>query len=60
MEGQKVAYAKIKAAYDASGHPERLKIVVAEKSGHTVTPAQRDAMYAWFEQWLKGHAAAAK
>jgi len=32
---------------------DRLKIMIAPKSGHTVTKEQEQAFYAWFEQWLK-------
>ena len=53
MPGVEVAWAKIKAAYEKAGASDRVVLNVAEHSGHTVTPAQRDAIYAWFVRWLK-------
>ena len=53
LEGAKEAFAVIEPAYKRAGAADRLQILIAEHSGHTVTPAQQQAMYAWFERWLK-------
>lgn len=53
LEGAKEAFAVIEPAYKRAGAADRLQILIAEKSGHTVTTAQQQALYAWFERWLK-------
>lgn len=53
LEGQRVVYPILEAAYRRAGAPDHLKIDIAEKSGHTVTPAQRTALVQWFARWLK-------
>jgi len=53
LEGAKEAFAVIEPAYAKAGASDRLQIMIAEKSGHTVTGPQQQAMYAWFERWLK-------
>lgn len=53
IEGVREAYSVIEAAYAKAHAKERLKMIIAEHSGHTVTAEHTAAMYAWFEQWLK-------
>lgn len=53
LDGAKEAFAVIEPAYKSAGAADRLQIIIAEKSGHTVTGPQRQALYAWFERWLK-------
>ena len=53
LEGANEAFAAIRPAYARAGAADRLQIIIAEHSGHTVTPAQNDALFAWFERWLK-------
>jgi dienelactone hydrolase len=53
LEGAKVAFDAIEKAYKKAGATDRLQIIIAEKSGHTVTGPQQQALYAWFDRWLK-------
>jgi pimeloyl-ACP methyl ester carboxylesterase len=53
LEGAKVAFAVIEPAYARAGASDRLRINIADHSGHTVTAPQQQALYAWFERWLK-------
>lgn len=50
--GAKVAIASAEAAFRAAGAPEKLKVDIARKSGHTVTKAQRAMVLDWFTKWL--------
>jgi dienelactone hydrolase len=51
LEGAKEAWAQIEPAYASA--PDHVKLMIAEKSGHTVTGPQRQALLDWFERWLK-------
>ena len=53
IEGARLAFAEAEAAFAAEGCPEKLKIMVAEGVGHTVTPEHSAAALKWFRQWLK-------
>jgi dienelactone hydrolase len=52
IEGVREAYAQIESAYRRAHAADRLRLVVAERSGHTVTAEQQEIMVAWFDQWL--------
>ena len=52
-EGAKLAIASAEEAFQAAGCSEKLKVMVAEKTGHKVTAEQNAAALAWFEQWLR-------
>lgn len=51
--GARVAFASAEAAYKKAGAADRLKIIVAEGVGHSVTTEQHDAALAWFVKWLE-------
>ncbi len=53
IEGAKIAFASAEAAYKAKGAEDKLKIMVAKNSGHTVTGEQKKAALDWFDKWLK-------
>lgn len=53
LPGVKEAYAVIEKAYQRAGAADHLQMIIAEHSGHAVTPEHEKAMYAWFERWLK-------
>jgi dienelactone hydrolase len=53
LEGAQLAFDAIEPAYKRAGASDRLKIIIAPKSGHTVTKEQEGALFAWFERWLK-------
>jgi len=53
IEGAKLAFAAAEEAYKKAKAEDRLKIMVAKDSGHTVTAEQRKAALEWFEKWLK-------
>jgi dienelactone hydrolase len=53
LEGAKLAFAAAEEAYQAKGAGDRLQIMVAKGSGHTVTAEHRQAALDWFEKWLK-------
>lgn len=53
LEGAKLAITSIEESYRRAGASDRLQVIIAEKSGHTVTPVQQTAMFAWFGRWLK-------
>jgi dienelactone hydrolase len=53
LGGAKLAFAAAESAYREAGASEKLKIIVAPKTGHRVTPEQRDAAVDWFAKWLK-------
>lgn len=52
IEGVREAWSVIEAAYRRAGAADRARLLVAERSGHTVTPAQRTAVVEWFTRWL--------
>lgn len=51
--GARLAIASAEAAYRDAGASDRLKVMVAEGVGHTVTGDQRDAAVEWLVRWLK-------
>ena len=53
LEGAKLAFAAAEEAYKAKGAEDKLKIMVAKDTGHTVTTEQRKAALDWLEKWLK-------
>jgi dienelactone hydrolase len=53
IEGAKIAFAAAEKAYRDAGAEDKLKVMVARDSGHTVTNEQRKAALDWFEKWLK-------
>jgi dienelactone hydrolase len=53
LEGARLAIHSIEEAYRRANASDHLRVVLAEKSGHTVTPAQQSALFEWFERWLK-------
>ena len=53
LEGAQVAIKVIKEGYRRAGASSHLRVSIAERSGHTVTPAQQSALFDWFDQWLK-------
>ncbi len=52
LGGAKLAFASAEAAFREAGATDKLKILVAEKSGHRVTNEQRQAALDWFAKWL--------
>lgn len=53
IEGAKLAFQEAEKAFAAANCPEKLKIMVAEGVGHTVTKEQAAEAMKWFEKWLK-------
>lgn len=53
LEGAQLAIRSIEEAYRRANASDHLRVLLAEKSGHTVTPAQQSALFEWFERWLK-------
>ncbi|WP_435019062.1 alpha/beta hydrolase family protein [Tundrisphaera sp. TA3] len=53
IEGAEIAFASAREAFHAAGADDRLKIMVAPKVGHVVTPEQHRAILDWFTAWLK-------
>ncbi len=51
--GAEVAFAAARAAHDAAGKPNQLKIDVAKGVGHAVTPNQRRMALDWLVRWLE-------
>ena len=51
--GARIAFASAEAAYKQAGAQDRLKIIVAEGVGHSVTTEQHAAALAWFVKWLE-------
>lgn len=52
MEGVRLCYEAAEAAYRKHNALDRLKMIVAPKTGHKVTDEQRLAALEWFERWL--------
>jgi dienelactone hydrolase len=50
--GARLAIASAKTAYEKAEASDRLKVLVAEGVGHTVTPEQRREALDWLEHWL--------
>jgi len=53
IEGAELAFDAARKAYAAAGAEEKLKILVAKGSGHTVTDEQHRAAVEWLVRWLK-------
>lgn len=53
LEGAKLAIAAIEEGYRRAGASDHLRVMIAEKSGHTVTPDQQTALFDWFDRWLQ-------
>ena len=51
--GAREAFAAAEAAYRDAGASDRLRILVAEGVGHTVTREQRDAALEWVAENIK-------
>ena len=50
--GARVAFASVEAAYREGRAPDKLKIMVAEGVGHSVTRDQHDTALEWLVRWL--------
>lgn len=53
IEGAEVAFAAARAAHEAAGAGDRLKVDVAKGVGHAVTPAQATMALDWLATWLR-------
>lgn len=53
LKGAEIAFNEAKTAFEKAGASDRLKIMVAKDSGHTIPPDQAKAAIDWFVQWLK-------
>jgi len=53
LEGVKEAITVITDGYLRAKATDRLQISIAEKTGHTITPAQQGQIFAWCDRWLK-------
>jgi dienelactone hydrolase len=53
IEGAKIAFKSAEAAYKEAGASDKLRILVAEGVGHTVTAEHRRAALDWLDRWLK-------
>jgi dienelactone hydrolase len=53
IEGAEIAFGAARAAFHEAKSDDRLKIMVAKGSGHTVTKEQHDAALDWFVNWMK-------
>jgi predicted esterase len=53
LGGLKQAVASAEAAYRAAGAEDKLRVMIAEGVGHSVTPAQHEAAIDWLVRWLK-------
>jgi len=53
IEGARLAFAAAEVAYKARGAEDKLKIMVAKSTGHTVSNEQKKAALDWFDKWLK-------
>jgi dienelactone hydrolase len=52
LGGANLAFAAVEEAYGDAGAGDKLKILVAPKTGHRVTPDQRQAALDWLSKWL--------
>ena len=52
LGGAKLAFAAAESAYREVGATDKLKILVAPKTGHRVTPDQHQAALDWLSKWL--------
>jgi dienelactone hydrolase len=57
LGGAKLAIAAAESAYREAGASDKLKILVAPKTGHRVTPEQRQAALDWLSKWLSAEPA---
>jgi predicted esterase len=53
IDGAQLAFAAAEAAYRARGADDKLRVLVAKNTGHSVTNEQKMAALDWFEKWLK-------
>ena len=53
IQGAELAFTAAKAAFHDVDADDRLKIIVAKDTGHTVTHDQHQAALDWFVTWLK-------
>ena len=53
IEGAELAFDAAREAYAVAGDQDKLKILVAKGSGHTVTEEQHKAAMEWLVRWLK-------
>jgi dienelactone hydrolase len=53
LEGAQLAFKEAEKAFAAANCPEKLKIMVAQGVGHSVTKEQAAEAMQWFEKWLK-------
>lgn len=53
IEGAELAFTAARAAFHNVGADDRLKIMVAKDTGHTLTDEQHQATLDWFVTWLK-------
>ncbi len=53
IEGAELAFEAARAAFHAIDADDKLKIMVAKGTGHTVTPEQHQAALDWLVTWLK-------
>ncbi len=52
IDGARVAFESVKAAYKAAGAEDHLEILVAPATAHKVTDQQHAAALEWFVRWL--------
>jgi dienelactone hydrolase len=53
IEGAELAFGAARAAFHEAKADDRLKIMVAKGSGHTITKEQHDAAIEWVVTWLQ-------
>ncbi|MHC5543424.1 alpha/beta hydrolase family protein, partial [Singulisphaera rosea] len=53
IEGAELAFSSALSAFKDVGAADRVKIIVAEGVGHSVTPDQHRETIEWFRTWLK-------
>jgi dienelactone hydrolase len=53
IEGARLAFSEAERAFAAANSVEKLRILVAEGVGHTVTKEHTAEALKWFEKWLK-------
>ena len=58
LEGARLAVAAAEEAYRQAGAGDRLRFLVAEDTGHALTPQQKQAALDWLGRWLTEPAAA--
>jgi dienelactone hydrolase len=58
VDGVRAIERSVSATYGALGSGDRFRSILYPEVGHTYTPEMRAEMLAWFEHWLRPHAAA--